>query len=148
MPGNLGKVSLKLRPLKDFLLPPPNSVVMQSAGESELSKSVITVSSNIIAPRCTGSTTKFREIMSPLPVQAKRHAYRGVFPSQDYPFIVPETYDVPKMPQRKSSSPCKGGVRSTQALEILQAQGFTKLVNLKGGITAWSNDIDLTVPKY
>jgi adenylyltransferase/sulfurtransferase len=43
---------------------------------------------------------------------------------------------------------CKGGFRSAQALQALKEQGFTKLVNLKGGITAWSNDVDPSVPKY
>ena len=44
---------------------------------------------------------------------------------------------------------CKGGVRSAKAIESLKRAGFTgKLVNLKGGITAWSNDVDPSVAKY
>src|SRR5215211_217304 len=44
---------------------------------------------------------------------------------------------------------CKGGVRSARAIEALTRSGFKgKLVNLKGGITAWSNDVDPGVPKY
>ena len=44
---------------------------------------------------------------------------------------------------------CKGGVRSAKAIEALTRAGFKgKLVNLKGGITAWSNDVDPSVPKY
>jgi adenylyltransferase/sulfurtransferase len=44
---------------------------------------------------------------------------------------------------------CKGGVRSARAIEALRGAGFKgKLVNLKGGITAWSNDVDPSVPKY
>jgi adenylyltransferase/sulfurtransferase len=44
---------------------------------------------------------------------------------------------------------CKGGVRSAKAIEALQGAGFKgKLLNLKGGITAWSNDVDPSVPKY
>jgi molybdopterin/thiamine biosynthesis adenylyltransferase/rhodanese-related sulfurtransferase/molybdopterin converting factor small subunit len=43
---------------------------------------------------------------------------------------------------------CKGGVRSAQALEILKAKGFTRLTNLKGGILAWSDQVDPSVPKY
>ena len=44
---------------------------------------------------------------------------------------------------------CKGGVRSAKAIEALTRAGFRgKLVNLKGGITAWSNDVDPSVPKY
>ena len=44
---------------------------------------------------------------------------------------------------------CKGGVRSAKAIESLRGAGFAgKLLNLKGGITAWSNDVDPSVPKY
>jgi rhodanese-related sulfurtransferase len=44
---------------------------------------------------------------------------------------------------------CKMGGRSAKAIEALQRAGFTgRLVNLKGGITAWSNDVDPSVPKY
>jgi adenylyltransferase/sulfurtransferase len=44
---------------------------------------------------------------------------------------------------------CKAGGRSAKAIEALKANGFAgKLINLKGGITAWSNDVDPKVPKY
>ena len=44
---------------------------------------------------------------------------------------------------------CKGGGRSAKAIEALQRAGFQgRLLNLKGGITAWSNDVDPSVPKY
>lgn len=44
---------------------------------------------------------------------------------------------------------CKGGGRSAQAIEALRRAGFQgELKNLKGGITAWSNEVDSTVPKY
>jgi adenylyltransferase/sulfurtransferase len=44
---------------------------------------------------------------------------------------------------------CKAGGRSAKAIEALKNAGFAgRLVNLKGGITAWSNDVNSTVPKY
>ena len=44
---------------------------------------------------------------------------------------------------------CKMGGRSAKAIEALQRSGFPgKLVNLKGGITAWSDEVDPRVPKY
>ena len=44
---------------------------------------------------------------------------------------------------------CKGGVRSAKAIAALKRAGFQgRLVNLKGGITAWSEDVDPRVPKY
>ena len=36
-----------------------------------------------------------------------------------------------------------------QAIEALKNAGYTgRLINLKGGITAWSNEVDPSVPKY
>lgn len=43
---------------------------------------------------------------------------------------------------------CKGGVRSMKALQWLRGQGFGQLKSVKGGITAWSEQVDPKVPKY
>ena len=43
---------------------------------------------------------------------------------------------------------CKAGGRSLKALQFLREQGFKNLKSVKGGITAWSDEIDRTVPKY
>jgi len=43
---------------------------------------------------------------------------------------------------------CKAGGRSLKALKFLRDQGFKDLKSVKGGITAWSTEIDPTVPKY
>ncbi len=44
---------------------------------------------------------------------------------------------------------CKLGGRSAKAIQALRRAGFAgTLINLKGGITAWSNEVDPSVPKY
>ena len=43
---------------------------------------------------------------------------------------------------------CKLGGRSMQACQYLESLGFKKLVNLVGGIAAWSEQVDPRVPKY
>ena len=43
---------------------------------------------------------------------------------------------------------CKSGVRSMKALKFLREQGFKYLKSVKGGITAWADEIDHNVPKY
>ncbi len=43
---------------------------------------------------------------------------------------------------------CKMGGRSAQALDYLQKSGFKKVRNLEGGILAWSDEVDPSVPKY
>lgn len=52
-------------------------------------------------------------------------------------------------PNRTTVMQCKGGVRSAKAIADLKASGFTgRLINLKGGIGAWSSDVDNSVPRY
>jgi molybdopterin/thiamine biosynthesis adenylyltransferase/rhodanese-related sulfurtransferase len=43
---------------------------------------------------------------------------------------------------------CKGGVRSMKALNFLKEQGFKYAKSVKGGITAWADEIDHSVAKY
>ena len=43
---------------------------------------------------------------------------------------------------------CHSGQRSAQAVRLLRQRGFTKVYNLEGGIDAWSDQIDSSVPKY
>ena len=43
---------------------------------------------------------------------------------------------------------CHHGARSLKALEILKAAGFSKVRSLRGGIDAWSVNVDPGVPRY
>ena len=43
---------------------------------------------------------------------------------------------------------CKSGVRSAKAADFLRSQGFTRVLNLKGGILAWIDQVDPSQPKY
>jgi adenylyltransferase/sulfurtransferase len=43
---------------------------------------------------------------------------------------------------------CKAGVRSLKALNFLRQLGFKYVKSVKGGITAWSDEIDRNVPRY
>lgn len=43
---------------------------------------------------------------------------------------------------------CKMGGRSAQAIEFLKSRGYTSLVLVKGGIKAWAEEIDPTIPQY
>ena len=43
---------------------------------------------------------------------------------------------------------CKMGKRSAQAVEFLKSSGFKKVKNLVGGINAWAEKIDRSIPVY
>jgi len=61
--------------------------------------------------------------------------------------------DLPKRVHELDSSReivahCRSGKRSAEAVEFLRKAGFRKVWNLKGGILAWSDEVDPSVPKY
>ncbi len=67
--------------------------------------------------------------------------------------LIPLSHIVNRMteidPARETVLHCKGGVRSAKAIEALKRAAFPgQLINLKGGITAWSDEVDVSVPKY
>jgi adenylyltransferase/sulfurtransferase len=43
---------------------------------------------------------------------------------------------------------CKSGMRSAKACGIFRQAGFQSVRNMKGGILAWSDQVDPSVPKY
>ena len=63
---------------------------------------------------------------------------------------------LPELPARVGEVPkdrevivhCKSGMRSAKAIEFLKSQGYTKLVNLTGGILAWAEKVDPGMPRY
>ena len=52
-------------------------------------------------------------------------------------------------PTRETVMQCHAGGRSARAIEAMRRAGFGGVLkNLKGGINAWSTDVDPNVPKY
>lgn len=43
---------------------------------------------------------------------------------------------------------CRTGGRSAKACELLTENGFKNVSNLKGGVNAWAQEIDTTLPVY
>lgn len=43
---------------------------------------------------------------------------------------------------------CRSGGRSAQVARFLEQHGFAKVWNLTGGILAWSEQLDPTLPQY
>ena len=60
---------------------------------------------------------------------------------------LPDNYeDIPK--DKPVYVYCKMGMRSYQAILFLQERGYRNLIHFKGGIDAWAQDIDKTMPTY
>lgn len=43
---------------------------------------------------------------------------------------------------------CRSGARSAKAVQTLRTLGFRRVKDLEGGILAWADEVDRTVPKY
>ena len=43
---------------------------------------------------------------------------------------------------------CHHGMRSLQVASYLAQNGFSEVVNLQGGIDAWTHQVDASVPRY
>ncbi|MEE9132000.1 MAG: molybdopterin-synthase adenylyltransferase MoeB [Gemmatimonadota bacterium] len=43
---------------------------------------------------------------------------------------------------------CRSGARSARAVRLLQEAGFRRAYNLTGGLLAWSDEVDPSMPKY
>ena len=43
---------------------------------------------------------------------------------------------------------CKAGVRSLKAAKALKKMGFENIKSMAGGIDAWSDRVDTSIPKY
>jgi rhodanese-related sulfurtransferase len=54
--------------------------------------------------------------------------------------------DVPR--DRTVVVACHHGGRSARAQQFLRAQGYMNVINLEGGIDAWSRDVDPAVARY
>jgi rhodanese-related sulfurtransferase len=71
---------------------------------------------------------------------------------------IPGVVHVPmnQLPARLSEFPpgdetivmCHAGGRSLRVAHFLANHGFTNVANLSGGISAWSQAVDATVPQY
>lgn len=71
---------------------------------------------------------------------------------------LPGTINIPmnEIPARTGELPtdkdivvmCHHGMRSQQVALYLERQGFERLFNLRGGIDAWSREVDASVPLY
>jgi adenylyltransferase/sulfurtransferase len=83
------------------------------------------------------------DVREPHEYQICRIPYAKLIPLGDLPKRVNELDSADEIVAH-----CKSGVRSAKAVDFLKQAGFRKVRNMKGGILAWSDKVDPTVPKY
>lgn len=80
----------------------------------------------------------------------------SVQPVPDTPALDVLFMPMQSIPQRLNELPpgrmiaclCHHGIRSQQVAAFLQRQGFEQVVNIAGGIDAWSRELDASVALY
>jgi len=83
------------------------------------------------------------DVREPHEYQICRIPYARLIPLNDLPKRVNELDSADEIVAH-----CKSGVRSGKAVDFLKQAGFKKVRNMKGGILAWSDKVDPSVPKY
>ena len=83
------------------------------------------------------------DVREPQEFQICRIPGSTLIPLNDLPSRLPELEGHGEMVVH-----CKSGVRSAKAVKLLHEAGFKKAQNLRGGILAWIEKIDPSLPKY
>ena len=83
------------------------------------------------------------DVREPQEFQICRIPGSTLIPLNDLPSRLPELEGHGEMVVH-----CKSGVRSAKAVKLLHEAGFKKAQNLRGGILAWIDKIDPSLPKY
>jgi len=90
-----------------------------------------------------GERVKIIDVREPNEYQINKIAGSTLIPLGDIPKRY-EEFD----PNEEIVVQCKSGGRSGKAADFLRSKGFTKVLNLKGGILAWIDQVDPSQPKY
>ena len=83
------------------------------------------------------------DVREPHEYQICRIPYAKLIPLGDLPKRVNELDSADEIVAH-----CKSGMRSAKAVDFLKQAGFKKVRNMKGGILAWTDKVDPSVPKY
>jgi len=90
-----------------------------------------------------GEPFKLIDVREPHEYQICRIPYATLIPLGDLPNRVHELSSADDIVAH-----CKSGMRSAKAVDFLRQAGFRKVQNMSGGILAWSDKVDPSVPKY
>ena len=60
----------------------------------------------------------------------------------------PGSTKIPADESLELAAHCKSVCGAVKAIDLLKQNGFKELRNMKGGILAWSDQVDPSVPKY
>ncbi|MBA2688045.1 MAG: molybdopterin-synthase adenylyltransferase MoeB [Gemmatimonadaceae bacterium] len=113
---------------------------MEETGPSEIRS----ITARELAQRVAeGDAISIIDVREPFEWQIAKIPGARLIPMRDIASHVDELRDA-----RETVLYCHGGMRSLKVARDLAAAGLRGLVNLEGGIDAWSRDVDPSVPRY
>jgi molybdopterin/thiamine biosynthesis adenylyltransferase/rhodanese-related sulfurtransferase/molybdopterin converting factor small subunit len=118
--------------------------VQSSTQEAPMSGNTTEISAVELKKRLDrGDVLKIVDVREPHEYQINRIAGSTLIPLGD----IPKRY-VELDPSDEIVVQCKVGGRSAKAADFLRSKGFTKVLNLTGGIVDWIDKVDPSQPKY
>jgi rhodanese-related sulfurtransferase len=102
-----------------------------------------------LVARCrTGELWQLLDVREPWELEVARVEATDKMPTINIPMAeIPARYA-----ELERSQPvavlCHSGARSARAASFLVQQGFARVINVKGGIEAWSSEVDPSIPRY
>jgi len=90
-----------------------------------------------------GNDTMILDVREPWEFQLCHLEHAQLIPIRQIPVAV-GSLD----PGRETVVVCHHGIRSYQVANYLERCGFANVINLSGGMAAWSRDVDPLVPTY
>jgi rhodanese-related sulfurtransferase len=91
-----------------------------------------------------GESFTLLDVREPWEFETAKIACAKLIPMGDVPSRAHQELD----PDEHIVVMCHHGVRSMNVTVWLRQQGFEKVQSMRGGIDAWSRDVDAKVPKY
>ena len=117
----------------------PEPVVVNAPAETETEITPVGLKARLDR----GDDVKIIDVREPHEYQINRIAGSTLIPLGDVPKRFRELD-----PDRLLVMQCRSGARSAKAADFLRSQGFKRVLNLKGGILAWIDQVDPSQPKY
>jgi rhodanese-related sulfurtransferase len=102
-----------------------------------------------LVERCRdGELWQLLDVREPWEVEIARVEQTDTMPTSNIPMAeIPGRYT-----ELESTRPvavlCHSGGRSARVATFLVQQGFTRVLNVRGGIDAWSGEVDPRIPRY
>lgn len=116
---------------------------LRSASSQPVASEAVIEATEVKAKLDRGDQFTLIDVREPYEYQIARIPGARLIPLGDLPKRINELD-----PEMEVVAHCRSGARSQKAVDLLKQNGFRNVRNMTGGILAWSDKVDPSVPKY